>query len=84
VLRLEFRPRFAELDVDPAGFDTFLRACFAQKRKTLANNLRAAGYMPQQTLAAWPSEIPAQARAESLPLDPLAQLYRTLGAVPKG
>jgi 16S rRNA (adenine1518-N6/adenine1519-N6)-dimethyltransferase len=84
VLRLEFRPRFAELDVDPAGFDTFLRACFAQKRKTLANNLRAAGYMPQQTLAAWPSEIPAQARAESLPLDPLAQLYRTLGAAPKG
>jgi 16S rRNA (adenine1518-N6/adenine1519-N6)-dimethyltransferase len=78
VLRLEFRPRFAELGVDAAGFDTFLRACFAQKRKTLANNLRAAGYAPAALQAAWPAEIPAQARAESLPLEAMAQLYRAV------
>jgi 16S rRNA (adenine1518-N6/adenine1519-N6)-dimethyltransferase len=82
VLRLEFHPRFTELGVDPAGFDRFLRACFAQKRKTLANNLRAAGYTPQQTQTAWPTEIPPQARAESIPLEPMAQLYRALGAAP--
>lgn len=80
VLRLEFAPRFAELRVDAEGFDGFLRACFAQKRKTLANNLRAAGYSPGELEAAWPAEVPLQARAESLALEPMAQLYRALGA----
>jgi 16S rRNA (adenine1518-N6/adenine1519-N6)-dimethyltransferase len=62
VLRLEFAPRFAELGVDAAGFDKFLRSCFAQKRKTLANNLRAAGYSTETVHAAWPVEIDALAR----------------------
>ncbi len=78
VLRLEFAPRFAELNVGPAGFDAFLKTCFAQKRKTLANNLRAAGHPLVALEAAWPAEIPAQARAESLALEPLAALYRAL------
>jgi 16S rRNA (adenine1518-N6/adenine1519-N6)-dimethyltransferase len=78
VLRLEFAPRFAELGVDAAGFDAFLRQCFAQKRKTLQNNLRAAGYSAERLTAAWPSSIPAQARAESLTLEPMAELYRAL------
>jgi len=85
VLRLEFAPRFVELGVDAAGFDAFLRRCFAQKRKTLANNLRAAGhagargYSTDELRDAWPDEIPALARAESLALEPLAALYRALG-----
>jgi 16S rRNA (adenine1518-N6/adenine1519-N6)-dimethyltransferase len=84
VLRLEFAPRFVELGVDAAGFDAFLHRCFAQKRKTLANNLRAAshtgarGYTADELHAAWPAEIPALARAESLALEPLAALYRVL------
>src|ERR1700678_4333704 len=78
VLRLQFAPRFAELGVDAAGFNGFLRKCFAQKRKTLANNLRAAGHSPDQIAAAWPVSIPALARAESLPLEPMAELYRSL------
>ena len=78
VLRLEIAPRFAELGVDPVGFDAFLRACFAQKRKTLANNLRAASYSAEALRAAWPTEIPRLARAESLALEPLAALYRAL------
>src|SRR5580704_8352130 len=78
VLRLRFAPRFAELGVDPTGFDAFLKQIFAQKRKTLQNNLRAAGYTPQQLAAAWPPSIPAQARAESLALEPTAELYRAL------
>ncbi|WP_158793868.1 16S rRNA (adenine(1518)-N(6)/adenine(1519)-N(6))-dimethyltransferase RsmA [Granulicella sp. L60] len=78
VLRLHFQPRFAELDVDPIGFNAFLKRCFAQKRKTLQNNLRVAGYTPQQLSAAWPESIPPQARAESLGLEPMAVLYRAL------
>jgi 16S rRNA (adenine1518-N6/adenine1519-N6)-dimethyltransferase len=77
VLRLHFAPRFSELQVDPAGFDTFLKQAFAQKRKTLHNNLRAAG-LGTERLAAWPQEIPAQARAESLGLEAMAGLYRRL------
>jgi 16S rRNA (adenine1518-N6/adenine1519-N6)-dimethyltransferase len=78
VVRLEFHPRFHELGVESADFDRFLRVCFAQKRKTLANNLRSAGYSAADLQAAWPSEIPQQARAESLPLEPMAQLYHAL------
>lgn len=83
VLRLEFQPRFEELGVDAAVFDAFLRACFAQKRKTLANNLRAAGYAPQDVQAAWPKEIPPQARAESVALGPMAKLHIALGSLVK-
>jgi 16S rRNA (adenine1518-N6/adenine1519-N6)-dimethyltransferase len=78
VLRLHFAPRFTELSVDAAGFDIFLRRCFAQKRKTLQNNLRAAGHTAEQLAAAWPSTISTQARAESIPLEPMAELYRSL------
>ncbi len=78
VLRLHFAPRFEELKVDPADFDTFLKQIFSQKRKTLSNNLKAAGFNAAAVAAAWPESIPAQARAESLALEPLAALYRRL------
>jgi len=79
VIRLEFAPRFGELCVDHEGFDGFLHACFAQKRKTLANNLRAAGYTADVLRAGWPAHIPEQTRAESLELESMAELYRSLG-----
>jgi 16S rRNA (adenine1518-N6/adenine1519-N6)-dimethyltransferase len=78
VLRLHFLSRFKELSVDPQGFDKFLKQSFAQKRKTLSNNLRAVGYTPDQLTAVWPADMPPQARAESLPLEPMAALYRAL------
>ncbi len=78
VLRLHFAPRFAELGVDATGFDTFLKQSFAQKRKTLENNLRAAGYSSSKLAVSWPTVIPRQARAESLGLEPMAELYRAL------
>ncbi len=81
VLRLHFAPRFAELGVDPDGFNKFLKQSFAQKRKTLQNNLRAAGHTAEQLAAAWPDSIPAQARAESLGLEPMAELYRSLSKI---
>lgn len=84
VLRLDFAPRFAELQVDAEGFNRFLRAGFAQKRKTLANNLRAGGYSAQHLAAAWPAGISTQARAEAVSLDAMAEFYRALGAAPAG
>ena len=78
VLRLHFAPRFSELNVDPAGFERFLKQSFAQKRKTLENNLRAAGYSSSQLAESWPEAVPRQARAESLDLDAMAALYHSL------
>jgi 16S rRNA (adenine1518-N6/adenine1519-N6)-dimethyltransferase len=78
VIRLHFRPRFAELGVDAEGFDRFLRKAFAQKRKTLANNLRFGGYGAEAVAERWPMGIPAQVRAEQVGLEQMAELYRAL------
>jgi 16S rRNA (adenine1518-N6/adenine1519-N6)-dimethyltransferase len=89
VLRLSMAPRFDELRLtatpdnpDPAAaFFHFLRTCFAQKRKTLANNLRAAGHVPAAIATALAGcGVKAQARAEELDLSTLAGLYRALAA----
>ena len=80
VLRLELRPALRRIRGGPRRLRRIPQAIFAQKRKTLQNNLRAAGYTPQQLAAAWPASIPAQARAESLALEPIAEFYRALSA----
>jgi 16S rRNA (adenine1518-N6/adenine1519-N6)-dimethyltransferase len=82
VLRLQFAPRFTELGVDAVGFDNFLKQCFAQKRKTLQNNLRSAGLSVEEISAAWPANVSPQSRAESLALEPMAELYRALVSRP--
>ena len=82
VIRLHVAPRFTELDVDPVAFDAFLRICFAQKRKTLHNNLRAAGLAPERLADLWPATIPRDARAEALNLELLAALFRNLRSHP--
>jgi 16S rRNA (adenine1518-N6/adenine1519-N6)-dimethyltransferase len=84
VVRLDFAPRFAELRVDPEGFNRFLRASFAQKRKTLSNNLRNAGYTAADIQRAWPHDLAAQIRAEAVSLESMAELYRSLGSYPAG
>jgi 16S rRNA (adenine1518-N6/adenine1519-N6)-dimethyltransferase len=81
VVRLDFAPRFAELNLTPTDFEAFnrfLRLSFAQKRKTLANNLRNAGYTAAQLSSAWPETLPPQARAEAVALPAMAHLYRAL------
>jgi 16S rRNA (adenine1518-N6/adenine1519-N6)-dimethyltransferase len=81
VVRWRFEPRFSELDVEEAGFFRFVRQVFAQKRKTLANNLRAAGYEPANVHAALVSaSIPPLERAEALALETLAALWNVLNA----
>lgn len=79
VFRWRFAPRFAELRVPEDGFLRFVRQAFAQKRKTLANNLRAAGVAPEAATEAMKhAGIEAQARAEALPIEKLAALFTTL------
>lgn len=79
VFRWRFAPRFTELSVDESGFLRFLRQAFAQKRKTLANNLRAAGVAPTVALAAMArARIDPQARAEAVQIESFAALWRTL------
>ncbi|MBV8630818.1 MAG: ribosomal RNA small subunit methyltransferase A [Silvibacterium sp.] len=79
VLRLTMRPRFAEFGVDPEPFIEFLKAGFAQKRKTLAKNLRAAGYDSARLAAALPAAaISPLARAEEIELERMAALWKNL------
>jgi 16S rRNA (adenine1518-N6/adenine1519-N6)-dimethyltransferase len=80
VLRLDFAPRFNEFAVDADGFNKFLRSTFAQKRKTLANNLRTAGFAADDIAVAWPADVPSLARAEAVPLKQMAALYKALHA----
>lgn len=83
VLRLHFAPRFEELGIaDPMGFDRFLKGCFQQKRKTLSNNLRAAGSSPRQIEEACKAaQVDPGMRAEALPLDRFAALFLALDAL---
>jgi 16S rRNA (adenine1518-N6/adenine1519-N6)-dimethyltransferase len=79
VFRWNFAPRFAALSLEPLGFTALLRAAFAQKRKTLSNNLRAAGYSPGRVIHALAAaSVPPQARAEQLSLDHFAALHHAI------
>lgn len=84
VFRMSMAPRFAELEVEASEFIPMLRQCFAQKRKMLANNLKAVGYDQASILRAFAaSQIDPQSRAEALPLEALARLHRAL-RIPEG
>ena len=81
VLRLEMQPRFAELSVEPEPLIGFLKQCFAQKRKTLAKNLRAAGYKPAAVAKAMEAaDTSPTARAEELGLEAMARLWKELSS----
>jgi 16S rRNA (adenine1518-N6/adenine1519-N6)-dimethyltransferase len=70
----------AELGIkDEARFLEFLKVCFAQKRKTLRNNLRS--LMPQERAAALlrECEIAPSARAEEIGLAQFARLFAAVG-----
>ncbi|MGA8041231.1 MAG: 16S rRNA (adenine(1518)-N(6)/adenine(1519)-N(6))-dimethyltransferase RsmA [Terracidiphilus sp.] len=83
VFRWRFAPRFAELGVDESAFLAFLRQAFALKRKTLANNLRAAGYTQAEAAQALSAaHIDPRSRAEALSIETLAELWKQLVAGP--
>jgi 16S rRNA (adenine1518-N6/adenine1519-N6)-dimethyltransferase len=79
VFRWRFAPRFAELKVEESTFLPFVRKAFSQKRKTLANNLRAAGFSAAAIAAAFNlAVIDSRVRAEALPVEDLAALWHAL------
>jgi 16S rRNA (adenine1518-N6/adenine1519-N6)-dimethyltransferase len=88
VFRWKFAPRFAELGLNRGSFLAFLKQIFALKRKTLANNLRAAGYEPDSISGGLADAgIDPMARAEAVPVESLAALWQGLkmdGATPRG
>jgi len=78
VLRLTMDPQQEKLGVAGDGFIDFLRLSFAQKRKTLWNNLKE-NYEPaglKRALAA--AKVKPTARAETLSLEESAAVYRAL------
>lgn len=83
VFRWRIEPRIAELGIEEESFLRFVRQLFAQKRKTLANNLRAAGFQAETISAALASAgVGPQARAEALPVEVFAALWRHMQCAP--
>jgi 16S rRNA (adenine1518-N6/adenine1519-N6)-dimethyltransferase len=78
VLRLTVEPRQQELGIAGGGFTDFLRLSFAQKRKTLWNNLKSK--YPEAKLRAALAEVAVKptARAETLSLEKSAGIFRAL------
>lgn len=81
VLRLTVAPRFAELQVKPMEFIDFLKTAFAMKRKTLMNNLREKYGEEKVRAALKEAAIRADIRAEALPLERSAEIFRRLNGI---
>jgi len=80
VLRLTIAPQQEKLGVGGDGFIDFLRQSFAQKRKTLWNNLKPHYQEAELRRALADAEVRATARAETLNLEQSAAIYRALQA----
>ena len=78
VLRLTVAPRFAELQVQPTEFIAFLKTAFAMKRKTLLNNLKKDYSQDIIRNSLKEAGVRADVRAEALPLETTAQIFRRL------
>jgi 16S rRNA (adenine1518-N6/adenine1519-N6)-dimethyltransferase len=78
VLRLTMAPRLEELQVEEGTFIAFLKVAFAQKRKTLLNNLRGQ-YADAAVRAALKSAgLRADVRAEAVLLEKMAAVFKAL------
>src|SRR5262249_16793339 len=78
VLRLTMDPQPENLGVAGDGFVDFLRLSFAQKRKTLWNNLREQYEESGLKRALAEANVKPTARAETLSLQESAAVYRAL------
>jgi 16S rRNA (adenine1518-N6/adenine1519-N6)-dimethyltransferase len=78
VLRLTMAPRLEKLGVEENPFIQLLKLAFAQKRKTLANNLKGT-YSDASIKAGLKSAgLRSDVRAEAVPLEKMAALSRHL------
>jgi len=80
VLRLTMAPRWKQLEIDAAAFTNFLKISFAQKRKTFLNNLKA--HYDDRAIrdALTAAKLRLDVRAEAVPLDKAAAVFRALAA----
>jgi 16S rRNA (adenine1518-N6/adenine1519-N6)-dimethyltransferase len=84
VLRLNVAPQIEKLGVAGDGFIGFLKLSFAQKRKTLWNNLKSRYDEAELRRAMTQARINPSARAETLSLKQSASLFRALRSSPEG
>jgi 16S rRNA (adenine1518-N6/adenine1519-N6)-dimethyltransferase len=84
VLRLNVAPQIEKLGVAGDGFIGFLKLSFAQKRKTLWNNLKSRYDEAELRRAMTQARINPSARAETLSLKQSATLFRALRSSPEG
>jgi 16S rRNA (adenine1518-N6/adenine1519-N6)-dimethyltransferase len=80
VIRLTIAPKLDELGVPETAFIDFLKLSFAQKRKTLWNNLKERYETRPLRAAMEANGIKATVRAETLSLEKSAALFRALHA----
>lgn len=78
VLRLRIAPKAALLQVENQDFLNFCKLAFAQKRKTLVNNLRSRFGVPEVKHALEEVGVSQDVRAEALSLSQLAAVYRSV------
>jgi 16S rRNA (adenine1518-N6/adenine1519-N6)-dimethyltransferase len=81
VLRLSIAPQAEKLGVDATAFLDFLKLAFAQKRKTLVNNLRTAYDDGAVRAALSSARLKPDVRAEAVELDKMAKIFRSLPKV---
>jgi 16S rRNA (adenine1518-N6/adenine1519-N6)-dimethyltransferase len=77
-IRLTMAPRLEELQVEEESFIAFLKLAFAQKRKTLANNLRGQYDAAAIRAALKTAGLRSDVRAEAMSLEKTAAVYRAL------
>jgi 16S rRNA (adenine1518-N6/adenine1519-N6)-dimethyltransferase len=78
VLRITIKPRIEALQVNETSFIDFLKLSFGQKRKTLWNNLKTRYDETKLKAALAKSGVKPSVRAEALPLEKTAALFRAL------
>ena len=78
VLRLTMAPRMLELQIEAEPFVEMLKLAFAQKRKTLVNNLKGRYDDKAVRVALKADGVRADVRAEALSLENMAALFRAL------
>jgi 16S rRNA (adenine1518-N6/adenine1519-N6)-dimethyltransferase len=83
VLRFETAPRFDELAVPEKPFIDLLKLSFAQKRKTLANNLKVRYPDAQLKTALKAAGLRPDIRGEAITLEQAAKLFRALPPPPQ-
>ncbi len=78
VLRLTMAPRLDELQVEEEPFIAFLKLAFAQKRKTLVNNLRGPYDLAAIRAALKAAGLRPDVRAEAMSLEKSAAVFNAL------